>query len=271
MKYACDELLRKYTAKVQTEFFNLISHSVKALERLGERDRQKFIRYIKRRFKIAIPPDMEIEEIMDTLCESFNWELENTEDLYSILQIHVDNDTVELRNHYYELVTGLYDVRSFLDRYKALIKCKYAHTLKVRYKVAPSIIDMVKKLWTQIRTRFTLPPLNVVLYDRQYSSLILTWRIDTDAETSELIKKLLSDHMKANIPFLKENKITHIIYDFKVFYSVSLALYNPIPPFRVYTISTGRCKQTTRLFGLYSSISFLVAIVCLCMIRNFMP
>ena len=93
---------------------------------------------------------------------------------------------------------------------------KYAHTLQVYCKVSPKTIDEIKILWRVICERFELPPLKALLYDKRYTSLLLTWLIDADQETSKTVRKLLLRYSPAGIQFLQENNITHLIYNFEV-------------------------------------------------------
>ena len=208
---------------MRRDFSDLMYSSVEALkQKLRKKsDRKRFIQDIVRQYRIRKVETMRIRKIMDTLCENEEWGLQRYRGLFFILKTYVNKETIKLRDKYKDLVTGWYEVRSLSDRYKRIIRKKNDHEFKVRYKVPPRTISTIKRLWRDISDRFNLPPLEALLYDKRYSSLILTWLIYADEETSALIRNLLIENMPANIPFLEENNITHIIYDFEVLYPVS--------------------------------------------------
>lgn len=220
---AFDEMEQQYEPMLRQKFTDLFEISVTELEKKFEdpEDKKKFIKTLRRRYEIEENTD-NIEDLLDKIRIKKKWGLERYQGLYCILEEHVDLETHQLRQYYKHLVTGWFEVRAFFDTYKRLVKEKYAYRLHVRYNVPPSIIERIKTLWGEIRERFVLPPLEVLLYDKRYSSLLLTWVIDADEETNAIVRTLLIQNLQVNIPFLEENDITHLIYNFEVIYPVSV-------------------------------------------------
>ena len=232
---ACGELIEEYKTRLRRKFSQLIYASVKALNTKlrRQRDKNRFIQDLERQYNIRNSKSMDIGRLLDTICKKRNWGLKKYRGLFDILKNYVDEETFALRENYKDLVTGLYEVQTFFDRYKQLVKIKYAHTLQVYCKVPPETIDKIKKLWRDICERFELPPLKALLYDKRYSSLLLTWLIDTDEGTSKTVRKLLLQYLPAGIQFLQENNITHLIYNFEVLQHVSCSFH---PMFSLYIL-----------------------------------
>lgn len=220
---ACDELVEEYEGMLREQFSYLMEASVRALERKLKRRKEKdsFIEDLRRQYCVN-STTIGIKELLDAIRMKRNWGLTRYRGLHYILRKYVDEETFTLREKYSNLVIGFYEVREFFCRYKELVKIKYAHSLQARYKVPPATIEEIKKLWNEICKRFILPPLKALLYDKRYSSLTLTWLIDADEETTTIIRNLLTQHLQANTPFLQDNNITHLIYNFEVLYPVSI-------------------------------------------------
>ena len=220
---AFDGMKRRYESMLRKKFSHLFIVSVKKLKTKFKKskDKKRFIEELKIRYGINRKMNS-IKRLLYKIREKQKWGLECYENLYSILVDYIDVETRELRKDYEHLVTGWFEVRAFFDRYKRLVKKNYASSLKIRYKVAPPIIATIKSLWEEVCEQFALPPLKVLLYDKRYGSLILTWVIDTDEETNIIVKTLLIQNLQVNIPFLEQNNITHLIYNFEVIYDVSV-------------------------------------------------
>ena len=223
VKQACQRLERSYTAIVIEKFSNLMSASIKALESLRKRDQKQFIRDMRLRYPLMISKKMNIRKIMTTLQKKCNWGMDKNEELNRILTKYVDTKTKKIRQEYNDFIVGLYEVCSLFDVYKELIKCEYSQRVDICYEVPPHIIVELKTLWEDVCTMFRLPPLNTLLRDKRYSSLIITWLIDADEETSTLIRNSFILHMSANTQFMEENNITHLIYNFEVLYPVPVS------------------------------------------------
>ena len=246
---------------MRRDFSDLMYSSVEALkQKLRKKsDRKRFIQDIVRQYRIRKVETMRIRKIMDTLCENEEWGFQRYRGLFFILRTYVNKETIKLRDKYKDLVTGWYEVRSLSDRYKRIIRKKNDHEFKVRYKVPPRTICAIKRLWRDISDRFNLPPLEALLYDKRYSSLILTWLIYAGEETSALIRNLLIENMPANIPFLEENNITHIIYDFEVLYPVSSVSMFMCKSSFVTIFSLAENRRDTR-FVWYSEVALYISL-----------
>lgn len=209
---------------LREKFSHLMKASVRVLEkRLKGRKCKDFIQDLKRQYRVKNSENMGINELLDIIRIKRNWGYKRYHGLFRILMKYVHEETFKRREKYRDLVIGLHDVKSFFCRYQCVRdRKKYAQSLQVHYKVSPRVIDKIKKLWNEICKRFNLPPLRKLLYDIRYSSLTLTWLIDADEETSTIIRNLLIQHLPANKPFLQEENITHLLYNFEVLYPVSL-------------------------------------------------
>ena len=114
---ACKKLVRDYDSKLRRQFSRLIFESVEALkQKLSSSDDQmKFNQDLARQYRKSISTEeaetMNIQQIIDQLCEKQGWEFEEYEGLFSILEEYVDEETIKLRDSYEDLVTGWYEVK----------------------------------------------------------------------------------------------------------------------------------------------------------------
>lgn len=221
---AFSELSEQYKALLRRKFSALVRESVKQLnDKLSNpEDKEEFVQDMQARHTAISFPDTSVGGMLHTICKEEKLELGNYYPLFFILEDYVDKETDILRKNYECLVTGLHEVESFYDDYKDEVRRMHPYTVQVRYKVTPDTKSEINTIWTKICQRFNLPPLKVLLHDERYGSLLLMWVFDTDEETSAMIRNLLIQNLPANIPFLQENNITHLIYNFEVLYPVSV-------------------------------------------------
>ena len=255
---------------MREKYSDLFNYAVTKLkEKLkNKNDYERFIWDMENRFSTVALDITDCSTALRSISRGSGWSYLRYIDLFSILRRYVGEEIVKVCDEYEELYNGHIAVKLISAKLLGTkrIRDEYNNTFMVRVSplTTSATKELINDLWETVHVHFHLPKLDILLYDKTYGSLQLTWLIKADQETSVLIRSLLIHYMPPNKAILWKNNITHIIFNHETLYPVSCQSYVPnaipymvhvcIMCFSIHCTDTRCCRRSKRFADFFKFV-----------------